>query len=335
MSDQHYADRAARFLREARARIAPQRPVRAEPAIDMVAEAIGAVASRRRRRRLLVSVSAAGALCAGAMTVFAALHGRSRVVPGLAAAPPVPAESSFVATGEKPATLHAGDRLHSDAVAVELDGGDGTSVRLAANSDLQLLRADAERWLRLSAGAVSVHVAKLRPGQRFVIVTPDAEVEVRGTRFQVQVGDQGDGCGTVTHVRVDEGIVDVRARAGDARVPAGGSWPNDCAVAPAAAVVPAGRPAIVPAKRARARIAPVVSPTAAPAPARAAALADLPRGSTLATENDLFGSALRAEHHGDRREAIELLEVLLTRFPGTPLRASALAARDRLSQADP
>ena len=338
MSEKDYAERAARVLREVRARIGPQRSVDPEPAIDRVADAIRAVASRRRRRRLGLSVAAAGALCAGTMAVFAAMRGQPVVTPPVAAAPARPVESAFVAVGDAPATLvgaggeprplagaerwNAGDRLRSGSGTVELDGGDGTSLKLAAGSDLQLLRADAERWLRLATGAVSVHVAKLQPGQRFVIVTPDAEVEVRGTRFRVEVGDEKDGCGTVTRVHVQEGIVDVRAGASDVRVPAGGRWPAACAPAPIAA---APRPAVKPAHLQLARTV-VKTPRAE---------AEVLRTSTLATENDLFGSALRAEHHGDRREAIELLDVLLTRFPTTPLRASALAARDRLSQAEP
>jgi ferric-dicitrate binding protein FerR (iron transport regulator) len=342
VSEQHqtdFADRSARVLREARARIAPQRSVDPEPGIEMVAGAIRGIASRQRRRRLTLSVAAAGALCAGAMAVFAAVRGQPTVTPPpVAAAAPKPVDNGFVEVGATPASLRAGDRLHSGSRAVELDARDGTSVRLAAGSDLQLLRADAERWLRLAAGTVSVHVAKLQPGQRFVIVTPDAEVEVRGTRFQVQVGDENDGCGKVTHVRVDEGIVDVRSGGSAVRVPAGGRWPTGCEAAPAGAAAPAS-PGLV---RAAAVVAHPAArrprPSSEPAPTKlttASAAADVARASTLATENDLFGSALRAEHHGDRREAIELLDVLLSRFPGTPLRASALAARDRLSQAGP
>jgi hypothetical protein len=331
VSDQHYADRAARFLREVRARISPPHSVPADATIDRVADAIRSATSRRKRRRVVLSVSAAGALCAGAMALFGALRGSVALAPPVAAAPAKPPESAFVAVGDTPATLRAGDRLRSDSGAVELDGGDGTSVRMAAGSELQLLRADAERWLRLAAGAVSVHVAKLKPGQRFVIVTPDAEVEVRGTRFHVEIGDAGDGCGSVTRVRVDEGIVDVRGGGAVARVPAGSSWPTGCVASPAASA--AAAPHLVPAVAVVPRVAPKrahreIAPVAAPA-------ADAIRASTLATENDLFASALRAEHHGAPREAIELLDVLLTRFPATPLRASALAARDRLSQAGP
>jgi hypothetical protein len=326
VSDRDFADRAARLLREVRARIAPQRPARPEPTIDLVADAIHRVASRRRRRRVALSASAAMGVCAGAIAVFAALQGR-RPAPSPVAVMPAPiAESALVERGERRALI-AGDRLSSEAGPIELAAADGTSVQMAVGSDLQMLRGDAERWLRLASGGVSVHVAKLKPGQRFVIVTPDAEVEVRGTRFHVQTGEAADACGVVTRVRVDEGIVDVRAGGTLVRVPAGHQWPDGCATTPAVAAAPAR--AVVPAARAKPAHARVVAaaPVAAPIATTEAA-----RLSTLATENDLFSSALRAEQHGDRREAIELLDVLLTRFPGTPLRASALAARDRLSR---
>jgi hypothetical protein len=326
VNDLDLAERAARLLRESHARIAPQRAALPQPTIDLVADTIRRVAARRRRRRLAWSASAAMGLCAGAFALFAAVRARPPASPQVAAAPAPPAESALVARGQQRA-LVAGDRLRSETGPLELAAADGTSVRMAVGSDLQMLRGDAERWLRLASGAVSVHVTKLKPGQRFVIVTPDAEVEVRGTRFQVQTGDKADACGMVTRVRVDEGIVDVRTGGTLVRVQAGGQWPEGCATAAAPAAPPA--PRVAPAVRVKIPRARAVPAAAVVTPAAASEAARL---STLATENDLFSSALRAGQHGDRREAIELLDVLLTRFPGTPLRASALAARDRLSR---
>jgi hypothetical protein len=51
----------------------------------------------------------------------------------------------------------------------------------------------------------------------------------------------------------------------------------------------------------------------------------------LATENDLFGAALKAERAGDLRAAAQLLEVLISRFPGSPLEESAEKARARVN----
>ena len=54
--------------------------------------------------------------------------------------------------------------------------------------------------------------------------------------------------------------------------------------------------------------------------------------STLATENDLFGAALKAGRAGDHREAVQLLDVLLARFPQSPLKQSAELARAKLNE---
>lgn len=337
--EQPHVDRAARLLRQARSRITPLRSAPVEGAIAEVGDAIRRAAARRRRRRAMV----AGALGAGGCAVAAAVLLMLRPGPQ----PPAPLArhsappAAFVAARAGGATVdrgdrrpealapgtiwRPGDRLKSQGGPVELSGPDGTTLTLAAASELQLLRADAERWLRLTAGGVGVHVAKLTAGQRFVIVTPDAEVEVRGTRFQVDLVPPAAGCGrgTVTRVRVTEGVVEVRGPEGDVRVPAGAHWPAGCTETAAVPVSrpPAARPRLM---AARATLA---------GPARAARL-DSP-SSTLATENDLFSSALRAEREGDRHEAIELLDVLLSRFPHSPLQASAAAARDRLSRALP
>ncbi len=166
------------------------------------------------------------------------------------------------------------------------------------------------------SGAVSVHVAKLNAAERFVVVTPDAEVEVRGTRFKVDLVPAAADCGggTLTRVSVEEGVVDVRGPSGEARVPAGAQWPPGCdrPQAPSARA-PQGRPRATVARTA------AVPPRSSEAPS-----------STLATENDLFASALRAGREGNRRQAVELLDLLLNRFPRSPLHASAAAARERL-----
>jgi ferric-dicitrate binding protein FerR (iron transport regulator) len=336
VNEDRYAARAARLLREARSRIAPQRTAAPDQAIAALGETIRRAAARRRRRRgLLMGAAGAGLAAAAAAVVLVPRGGGPVPVPVATVAPvSAPTAAAFVfgqpdgaslaRPGAPPRALssgepwRAGDRLRAASGPVTLSAADGTSLTVAAASELHLLRADVERWLRLASGAVSVHVAKLKPGQRFVIVTPDAEVEVRGTRFKVDVvpGAADCGGGTVTRVAVEEGLVEVRGPTGIARVPAGARWPTDCAGSPAPASAPHAR----------------VRSTAV-RPARVVAVA--PRStesvsSTLATENDLFASALRAARDGNPHEAIELLDVLLNRFPRSPLHASAAAARERL-----
>jgi hypothetical protein len=213
-----------------------------------------------------------------------------------------------------------GERLQSDALPFVLSAADGTTITLQPRSDLSLLRADAQRWLRLASGDVSIHVAKLGADERFVIVTPDAEVEVRGTRFHVAIAPPDGACGgTATRVVVDEGVVVVRASGRTTRLAAGTLWPSGCAAeSPAAASSPPSSPSAGASKHLS---------KGGPAPLRD----EVSAPSTLATENDLFGAALKAERAGDLRAAAQLLEVLIARFPGSPLEESAEKARARLA----
>jgi len=305
----------------------------------MLTGVITVAAGRRRRRR---SVWIAG--------VVAGMLGLTLVLPlglkkvdslpataGRAAAPS--AKQRFVAEGSAFASVtgadgevqallagqewHAGERLRSDAVPIALTGVDGTMIEVAPRSELQLVRVDVERWFRLARGAVSAHVTKLKAGERFVVATPDAEVEVRGTRFQVTVvpPDEACGQGVVTRVAVTEGVVVVRSLGREARVEAGHNWPIGCPEGTVPSVRSAPERATISVKRAPAHASSVRSEHAESAPP-----------STLAIENDLFSSALGAGRAGDRREAVELFNVLMARFPNSPLKQSAEAARAKLGE---
>jgi TolA-binding protein len=59
--------------------------------------------------------------------------------------------------------------------------------------------------VRIRQGSIQVAVQQLRAGERFLVVTADAEVEVRGTHFDVEVVDD-----RLLQVRVSEGLVEVR-----------------------------------------------------------------------------------------------------------------------------
>jgi hypothetical protein len=71
----------------------------------------------------------------------------------------------------------------------------------------------------LTSGDVELRVRKQDAGERFLVVVPDGEVEVRGTTFEVSVHD-----GQTTRVHVDDGVVIVRVH-GDTTLHAGESWP--------------------------------------------------------------------------------------------------------------
>lgn len=340
MSTYRYAERAARLLRAARARIRPHQSVTADSAISVLTDAIVRSASRRRRRRTTALIGTATAiLCVALAMAWSPWRARPPVFPveGAAAAvrPKLVAAADALATLTTPGGLvyplssdHewlAGERLRSDALPLALSAADGTTITLQPRSDLKLVRADTQSWLRLASGGVSVHVAKLRADERFVIVTPDAEVEVRGTRFHVAIAAPDGACGggTATRVVVDEGVVVVRSAGRSFGVEAASRWPAACAEPSVPASSPS-RPA-GPAKR----------PSKGPPSLRSAPGEEVTAPSTLATENNLFGAALKAERAGDRRSAAQLLEVLVSRFPASPLKESAEKARARLDSSTP
>ena len=72
----------------------------------------------------------------------------------------------------------------------------------------------------LERGAISVHVRHLVAGQRFLLLLPDGEIEVHGTRFIVEVADR-----RTQRVEVTDGVVSLRLVGGvDEVLHAGRRW---------------------------------------------------------------------------------------------------------------
>lgn len=88
----------------------------------------------------------------------------------------------------------------------------------------------------LRSGTASFRVDRVAVGGRFVVRVPDGEVEVRGTRFVVQVAE-----GRTRSVAVTEGVVDVRVAGFTGVLRANESWPpaSPAPVASDAATLPA------------------------------------------------------------------------------------------------
>jgi hypothetical protein len=106
---------------------------------------------------------------------------------------------------EPSATVPAGSTLAlADAAEAELTMPRGTVVRLAGPAHVALAGTAAAVTLRLDDGVLTAAVAHRLTGETFAVVTPEARVEVRGTRFSVVKGREG------STVRVDEGRVFVR-----------------------------------------------------------------------------------------------------------------------------
>ena len=103
-----------------------------------------------------------------------------------------------------PKLLVPGTELRATTEAKSAILGNGVRIRLDAGS-LKLASADRNaQTLLLPLGRVFVDVPKLPAGSTLSVRTPDAEVRVHGTRFQVI------RTGKDTQVQVVEGVVEVR-----------------------------------------------------------------------------------------------------------------------------
>jgi hypothetical protein len=184
----------------------------------------------------------------------------------------------------------------------------GSTALLREKTDMTVVAEGLTQTLHLDVGSVELHVAKLAPDHRFIVATPDSEVEVRGTRFTVSVvaSDPGCGEGTRTRVTVTEGVVAVRHDGTEDRLAIGEQWPRGCQRATAASIAgprPTTNPPIA------------ITPTP---------------GSTLADQNDLFAAAAAAKRRGDTRGAVAALDRFIATYPASPLGESASAERMRI-----
>jgi hypothetical protein len=179
---------------------------------------------------------------------------------------------------------------------------------LGESADLTVDGDEVTQVLRLAAGSVDLHVAKVSADHRFLVATPDTEVEVRGTKFRISIGPADPSCGAdaVTHLVVTEGAVVVRHAGAEKRVAAGEQWPGDC-IAPVEISAP--RP-----------------PTVAPATTVSVA-------SSLGDQNDLFAEAIVAKRSGERPIALATFDRFLATYPASPLAQSAAVERMRLLRA--
>ncbi len=163
-------------------------PVEA-PSFDTIAAAAASAARSQRRRRAVrrsapFIYTALGTFALAAGILVAVLVGRAhRLAPEL-----------LVQGAEIQATNEAKSAVLSTGTKIRLEAG---SLKLASSSD-------GNHALLLASGRVSLDVPKLPAGSTLSVRTPDAEVRVHGTRFQVI------RTGKETQVSVVEGLVEVR-----------------------------------------------------------------------------------------------------------------------------
>lgn len=249
-----------------------------------------------------------------------------------------------VGSGER--ALRDGDGLQTAAGANAHLLTSKSSVNVAESTELKLSRPSAaEERISLRRGRVDVSVEKAIETKRAVVVeTPDAEVVVRGTVFDVGVEPRQNA--TNTHVHVTRGSVWVLAQGVQvALLSAGQSWnstgglettePKPTPVsaepkpdaAPAAAV---GAPAATGATGVTAKEPTRAAPSSKPV-ARAAAVGSDPKRhpSTLPEENRLFAAGIEARNRGDLARAAELFAEFLATYPQSTLREVAQVERFR------
>lgn len=105
--------------------------------------------------------------------------------------------SVVVASG---GSLLAGDRLRTTLRAT-LVWSDGSRLELAPDAQVEVTRPALGPGCRLEHGSVTAEIAAQRAGLPFTIATPEARVEVLGTRFLMMAGARR------TQVDLEEGIV--------------------------------------------------------------------------------------------------------------------------------
>ncbi len=97
----------------------------------------------------------------------------------------------------------------SDPLPQKVAAGEArrASVHAQKGADHVLLGSQPDEIVRLTEGTITVEVEKLGAGERFRVVTGDAEVEVRGTAFDMTATND-----VLVGVRVWSGTVEVRPR---------------------------------------------------------------------------------------------------------------------------
>jgi hypothetical protein len=275
--------------------------------IDAVAAALEQRRTRKRRAAWLGAVAAAAALVTVGALASRVIGTEPAVLVGV--------------TREVPRAVSAGDRfeLPADREGV-IRFPTGTQVDLAAEASVAFEALGASPKLRLGRGALVAHVAKLRDGEAFRVVTADVEIEVKGTVFSVELAADSQGCdvATTTRLRVEEGKVWLRHRDQRLVLSAGQSWP-DCRRA--AAPTPAPLPAALP------------SPPPPAEPIRSYPPLPVRASSKLPQQNDAFESAGAALRRGEADEAARRFTRFRVRFPRSPLAEDATVELMRLYQA--
>lgn len=324
--------------------VAPPAPEVRDRSIGILAVAIAEQARKRRNKRIALSAMIAVAASIVGVVSVSLLH---RPAPALAirvVAHPTGVVSVVHQGAVSPmavgAVLVDGDRVQTaEGAHASVVLSTGTHVEVDPASELAIASTTTDQVFVSTAGASKFSVAKLAPGERFLVRTSDTEIEVRGTIFRVALAREA--CeGTLTRVEVAEGTVVVRHDGTEVRVAKGDQWPHGCFVAPV--VAPPSMPSAVEkieAKAESAAVPPAHSPTekAAPLPTvvPAPVASTTAKPSELAQQNDLFAEGIAKKRAGDTIGAALTFERFLARWPSSTLAESAAVERMRVLSGEP
>jgi hypothetical protein len=326
VSDPDFAELAALALKRRVSEVRPREFSR-DVGIGVV---VNAMAERRRRRRALRAFLFGSALASAAVVALYFSVGLQTRAHGACAGPGCGGGVRVDGSVSERRLEHGQSVVAGQGRSTVVEFGSGTKITLRDQGELVYREDTALQRFGLVRGTAHLVVAKLSPGQRFVVDTEDAEVEVRGTVFDVAVKSGPADCPRRTAVAVTEGAVEVRSR-GERRVlHPGETWLGECS-GTEKPVVEATR---VPAPARVAKKAPVapLSPPGSEAVATTAepAVKDDAAESSLNEQNDLYAAATVARKQGDGARAVALYDRLLERFPRSPLAESAAVERIRL-----
>ncbi|MDP2272810.1 MAG: FecR family protein [Archangium sp.] len=290
-----------------------------ELAIDLVAAALAArrpVAPEAparipaRRPRVVWGALAAAGLLGGLVAALVLSRGgpeapQAQVLEAGLATATTGQGTRVVADGD---ALGAGARLKTPHEGhLRLGFAEGTQLWLGEKTDVRVEKLGLERRFALVEGRLSASVIKLKTGERFVIETARAEVEVKGTQFQVDAQAATEGCPAgQTVVSVEEGVVAVRAEGVEVLVKAGERHAVGCP--PSVQVEP---DAVAPQLRKKRRSVP-------------------PASSSLAKMNAQYARAMALKREGRPLAAAKALRAMREAFPMGPLDEAAAVEELRL-----
>lgn len=124
-----------------------------------------------------------------------------------------------------PRTVTSGASMESAGEPISVHLRDGSSVELAAQTRMRMLRDQADAVeVELSTGRATFDVAHV-PGRTFSVLLGSAKVRVVGTRFEVVRAERSEGA--LLQVSVSRGVVEVQRsdQPGDVRrLTAGETW---------------------------------------------------------------------------------------------------------------